>query len=183
MRYPPIVSSQIRLRKPDLLVMGEGSVVDDFCYISAQLRIGRFVHIASGCSIAGGEHRTCSIGDFTSLSSGVKIWCTSNDFVNDLVALLPPELQEIGDNKITGDVVIERYCGIGANSVVMPQTLIPEGCTIGALSFVPATATLEPWTVYAGTPVRAVASRNRGSVLAQVRRIEAGLNTAKPTGD
>ena len=32
---------------------------------------------------------TCRIGDFCSLSSGVKVWCGSDDFVNDIVTIIP----------------------------------------------------------------------------------------------
>ena len=64
-----------------------------------------------------------------------------------------------------------HYTAVGANTVVMPGNVVPEGCTIGASSFVPPRFELRPWTVYAGAPVRPVADRNRDSVLAQVEQI------------
>src|SRR3989338_6214938 len=115
----PIISKNCRIRHPENFSVGEFSVIDDFSYFSTKVEIGKCSHIASGCSIAGGQERTFKLGDFCSLSSGVKILCSSNDFVNDLVVLKPNGVK-IGDKPIEGDVVIGNYCGIGSNSVVMP---------------------------------------------------------------
>jgi acetyltransferase-like isoleucine patch superfamily enzyme len=59
----------------------------------------------------------------------------------------------------------------------MPDNDIPEGTTIGALSLVPTRFSFEPWTVYAGTPVRRVGSRNREKVLAQAALIRERLHS------
>ena len=83
------------IRHPEDFVIGEDSIVDDYCYFSTTVRIGRCTHIASGCSVAGGADMQFEIGDFCSLSSGVKIWCTSDDFVNDLVTIIPPGVEQV----------------------------------------------------------------------------------------
>ena len=173
MNRKPIVSSNIRLRHPELLTVGEGSIIDDFCYISTRVVVGRFSHIASGCSIAGGADRLFELGDFSSLSSGVKIWCTSDDFARDLVTIIPPEVGDIKSNLITGDVIFERMTAAGSNAVVMPGNRIPEGTVIGALSFVPPRFTFEAWSVYAGVPIRKVGNRDRESVIRQMEIFEA----------
>ena len=54
----------------------------------------------------------------------------------------------------------------------MPNNIIPEGTAIGAASFVPEDYPFEPWSVYAGTPIRLVNRRNRGRVLEQVERLK-----------
>jgi acetyltransferase-like isoleucine patch superfamily enzyme len=171
----PIVSANSRIRLPDAFIIGNDSIVDDYCYFSTRVRIGRCTHIASGCSVAGGAARQFAIGDFSSLSSGVKIWCTSDDFVNDLVTIVPPGLPDVKTHLIQGDVTLGRCTAVGANAVVMPGNEIPEGTVIGALSFVPARFSFQPWSVYAGTPVRFIRPRNRDNVLAQVSRLEALL--------
>jgi len=164
-----IISTSSRIRYPKQIFVEDYSIIDDFCYISTKLKVGIGSHIASGCSIAGGEKYQVSIGDFCSLSSGVKIWCSSNDFVNDIVAILPPGLKDIGEITINGDVVIEDYCGIGSNSVIMPNNKIPEGTAIGALSFVPKNFSFKPWCVYSGTPIRLIKDRNKENVLKQAK--------------
>jgi acetyltransferase-like isoleucine patch superfamily enzyme len=177
-----IISSSIRIRHPQHFVVGEDSIVDDFCYFSTKVRVGRCSHIASGCSIAGGIGRQCEIGDFSSLSSGVKIWCTSDDFVNDLVTIIPPELGEIKDHLISGDVILANYTAVGSNTVIMPNNLVPEGTVIGALSFVPARFHFAAWSVYAGIPVRLIGRRNKQNVLAQAVKLEAHRTRSSSNG-
>lgn len=163
----PIVSANIRIRDKVNFSIKEFSVVDDFCYFSTQITIGTYCHIASGCSIAGGKEFVFSLGDFSSISSGVKIWCSSNDYVNDLV-VLNPEKKDIGDTLISGNVTIGKMCGVGANTVIMPNNTIPDGTVIGALSFVPSNFSFKPWSVYAGIPIKFIKKRNKKKVLQQV---------------
>jgi acetyltransferase-like isoleucine patch superfamily enzyme len=167
----PIISPNIRVRVPDHFDVGEGSVVDDYSYFSTRVRIGRGSHVANNCSIAGGARWLFSLGDFSSVSAGVRIWCSSNDFPNDLIAIA----SDIGEEPIQGDVLVGDYTGIGANAVVMPNNRIPDGVAVGALSFVPSAFPFDRWTVYAGIPIRAVGGRNRERVLAQARRAAAAL--------
>ena len=168
----PIVSPHIRIRHPEHFHVGEGSIVDDFCYFSTQVRVGIYSHIASGCSVAGGGDRLFVLGDFSSLSSGVKVWCTSDDFTNDLVTIVPEGWGNIKDHLITGDVRLEAMTAVGANAVIMPRNHIPEGTVIGALSFVPPDFPFQPWSVYAGIPIRRVGERNSENVLRQRAAME-----------
>jgi acetyltransferase-like isoleucine patch superfamily enzyme len=125
--------------------------------------------------VAGGVERQFVLGDFCSLSSGVKVWCTSDDFTNDLVTIVPDGIGSIKQRLITGDVIFGNYTAAGSNAVVLPDNHSPEGTVIGALSFVPARFAFEPWTVYAGTPIRRIGPRNRSAVIAQGDRLRAQL--------
>jgi acetyltransferase-like isoleucine patch superfamily enzyme len=116
--------------------------------------------------VAGGKDRLFRLGDYSGIASGVRIFCSSNDYVNELVT--------IGlESGVAGDVIFEQYTGIGANSVVLPSNVIPEGTVIGALSFVPANFKFEPWSVYFGNPLRYIMPRNREAVMRQVESLRA----------
>ena len=171
-----IVSPNVRIRHPEQFEIGEYSIVDDFSYFSTRVRIGLCSHIASGCSVAGGAAHLFALGDFCSLSSGVKIWCSSDDFVNDIVTIIPPGAGEVKQHVIAGDVSLANCTAIGSNSVVMPGNHIPEGTVIGAVSFVPAAFAFEPWSVYAGSPIRLVGRRNREAVTAQAALLRQRLD-------
>jgi acetyltransferase-like isoleucine patch superfamily enzyme len=171
----PIISSNTRIRHPEFFGVGDDSIVDDFCYFSTKVRLGRCSHIASGCSVAGGVAQQFTLGDFSSLSSGVKVWCTSDDFVNDLVTILPQGIGLVKTGLIVGDVTIGDYTAVGSNAVIMPGNTIPTGSVIGALSLVPAGFAMEPWMVYAGVPVRPIRPRNRDNVLAQAEKLNSFL--------
>lgn len=175
----PIISAQVRVRCPDHFHVGEGSIIDDFSYFSTRVIVGRWSHIASGCTVAGGQERTFRFGDFSSLSSGVKVWCTSDDFVNDLVTILPPECPEVKTHLITGDVTMGNFTAVGSNSVIMPDNEVPEGTVIGALSFVPPRFKFKPWSVYVGSPVRLLKARNEVAVRAQIDRVEEFLRSRR----
>ena len=174
----PIVSPHTRIRHPQHLEIGQYSIIDDFCYVSTRVRIGLCSHVASGCSIAGGPDYQFTLGDFCSLSSGVKVWCASDDFVNDIVCVIPAGIDDVKRTLITGDVTMRNYTAAGANAVIMPGNDVPEGTVIGALSFVPARFTFEPWTVYAGVPVRPIGVRNRAAVLEQAALLRARIDAA-----
>ena len=171
-----IISENIRIRHPEYFTVGEYSIIDDYCYFSSEVFVGRCSHIASGCSVAGGLKESFHLGNFCSLSSGVKIWCASDDFVNDLVTIIPPKVKEqIKENFLVGGVRIQDYCAIGANAVIMPKNDIPIGVSIGALSFVPVNYKFKEWSVYAGNPLRYIKERNKDSVRRQAEKLEIEL--------
>src|ERR1051326_4436601 len=85
----PVISPNVRIRYPDTFEVGDYSIIDDYCYFSTRVRIGVCCHVANNCSIGGGPARLFVLGDFSSLSAGVRIWCASNDFPRDLVAMIP----------------------------------------------------------------------------------------------
>lgn len=171
----PIISPNIRVRHPDVFEVGDDSVIDDFCYFSTRVSIGRGSHIASNCTVGGGRDHRFRLGDLSSLSAGVRVWCASDDFIRDIVALVPPGIEDPKRHLITGDVVLGDYTAVGANSVVMPDNRIPDGTVIGALSYVPPGHQFEPWSVYAGIPVRRIGARDRDSVLAQAQQLTEAL--------
>lgn len=167
-----IISRNIRIRHPKFFTVGEDSIIDDYCYFSTRVTIGKYCHIASGCSVAGGVAREFILGDFSSLSSGVKVWCSTNDFTNDLVIIFRPEWTHFKHSSISGDVIFDRFTGVGANSVIMPNNHIPEGTVIGAMSFTPSHYPFKPWSVYAGIPIAFLKHRNRENVMKQFKQIE-----------
>jgi len=171
----PIISANSRIRHPEFFEIGEDSIVDDYCYFSTRVRIGICSHIASGCSVAGGVKFLFQMGDYSSLSAGVKVWCASDDFVNDIVTILPEGIGSIKTNVIAGNVIMDNYTAVGSNSIVMPNNHIPVGTVIGALSFVLPAFAFEPWSVYAGIPIRFIRWRNRENVLAQVEKLNKSL--------
>jgi acetyltransferase-like isoleucine patch superfamily enzyme len=171
----PIISPHARIRHPEHFEIGDYSIVDDFSYFSTRVRIGICSHIASGCSVAGGRDHLFTLGDFSSLSSGVKIWCTSDDFVNDVVTIVPDGAGPIKQHLIEGDVTFANYTAVGSNTVVMPGNHVPEGTVIGALSFVPPAFAFEPWAVYGGIPIRRLGARNRAAVSAQAALLRTRL--------
>lgn len=155
------------IKKPDLLTVGNNVRIADFCRISSACEIGDDCEIAPGTYIAGGDGRyKFTMGSYSSLSAGVRIWLSSNDYVNELVTHSLPLVKEI-----QGNVTLGKFTGVGSNTVIMPDNNIPEGVTIGALSFVPPRYHFEPWTVYAGCPIKPVKKRNKENILKTLEKL------------
>ena len=155
------------IKKPELVETGDNVRISDFCRISSACEIGSDCEIATGTYISGGDGKyKFKMGSYSSLAAGVRIWLSSNDYVNELVTHSVPNVKEI-----QGDVTLGKYTGIGTNSVIMPNNNIPEGVSIGALSFVPPNYKFEPWTVYAGRPIRPIKKRNKENVLRVLKEL------------
>jgi galactoside O-acetyltransferase len=60
-------------------------------------------------------------------------------------------------------VHIGKHVVVGANSVILPGVVLGEGVVVGAQSLVKESC--EPWTVYAGTPARAIRPRPKEKIL------------------
>lgn len=173
-----IISPNCRIRYPESFFVQDNSVVDDFCYFSTRVFIGEYSHIASQCTIAGGNNSYFECGRFGGLASGVRIFCSSDDFVNDIANVLPSECQGIKNCVIEGDVILKDFVTIGTNTVIMPGNVIPEGAVIGAMSFVPKNCDiLEPWGVYAGIhKLRLIGKRNKTNILREAEEVYRRMN-------
>jgi acetyltransferase-like isoleucine patch superfamily enzyme len=143
---------------------GENIIIDDFVFIYAKkkIKIGNNVHIASFTSISGGEEFT--MGDFSALSSGVRIFTGTDDFKE--WGFGNSTVEEEYRNTLRSPVRIENFCVIGANSVVLPGVVVAEGATVGAGSVV--TKNLNPWGVHIGN--KRIAERNKQGVLESYRK-------------
>ena len=138
---------------------GKHIIIDDFVLIYAKekIKIGNYVHISSYSSISGGG--VFIMGDFTALASGCRIITGSDDFKE--WGFGNPTIANEFRNVKSGEVKLEKFAIIGANSVILPNITIGEGATVSANSLV--TKNLEPWGIYIGN--RRVGTRNKEEVL------------------
>lgn len=168
-----IISPNIRLRYPKQFDIGDYSVIDDFCYISVDACIGKYFHIASNVTIAGGNRACFTAGNFGGISSGCRLFCSSDDFVNDIGNVLPKQCTNIKTHTLRGGIYLNDFVTIGANSVIMPKIEIPKGTVIGAMSFVPSNFKFESWSVYCmkNGKLTKIKDRNEKNVRAQAKRI------------
>ena len=126
-----IIGKTVRIRRPDLVSIGDNSIIDDFTYISGEVEIGKYVHIASSCSLQASTSKII-IGDFAGLASGCRVFAASADYINCSfdTATVPKEMMYGGHSEA---VLIDNFVWIGANSVVLPGCQLPVGFAAGAL--------------------------------------------------
>lgn len=140
-----IIGKTVRIRKPELVSIGDNSIIDDFTYISGEVEIGKYVHVAASCSLQASKSKI-TIGDFAGLASGVKVFAASSNYINCSfdTATVPQELMYGG---IFEEVKIDHFVWIGANSVILPGCNLPIGFAAGALCKLIKTHKYSPWSI------------------------------------
>lgn len=152
------ISSNASIHGASRISIESNSRIDDFCVLSAGaggIFIGRNVHLAVMSSMIG--KGKIKINDFCNISSRVSIYSSNDDYSGDYMT--NPTVPEQYTNVDHRDVELGRHVIVGSGSVILPGVKIGEGSAIGALSLV--TKAIEPFSIYAGVPLKKIKSRNR----------------------
>jgi galactoside O-acetyltransferase len=120
-----------------------------------ELSVGSNVHIEPSSSLI--AHYGIEIGDFCTISHGVRLFTASADYSGDYFTNVFPD--PVYQSPIKGKIRLGNHVIIGGNSVVMPNLEIAEGAAIGALSFV--RYSLTGWRIYGGNPLRDLGERKQ----------------------
>jgi len=161
------VSRVARLYSPPSIVLGDHCIVDDFCILLGKVELGRNVHIAHGCRVLAGRDGI-RMQDFSGLAFGVTVFAQSDDYGG--TSLTNPTVPRQYRNITRAPVDIGRHVIVGTHSVVLPGVVMGEGSSIGACSLV--TRSTAPWTIYVGTPARAVRARSRDMLLMEAQYLQ-----------
>lgn len=150
------ISDKAAIYNPELIEIGDYSRIDDFCVVSGKVSIGRNVHIAVFCNVAGGELGV-TLEDFSGLAYGCHVFSQSDDYSGK--TLTNPTIPENFKKVLRAAVTLKRHVIIGTCSVVLPGVTVDEGTSVGAMSMV--TKSTEPWSVYFGIPAKKLKSRKK----------------------
>ena len=127
-----IIGKTVRIRYPELVEVGDNSIIDDFTYISTRLRVSPNAHIAAGCRLIGGRESTVRLEEYSTLAPNVVLSAGSDDYMGGIATPLVPAKYK-GRYEV-GTIDIGRHCIVGAGSVVLPNVTFSEGAALGALS-------------------------------------------------
>lgn len=150
------ISDRASIYNPELMRIGDHARIDDFCVLSGRVVIGRNVHIAIFCNVAGGELGV-TLEDFAGLAYGCHVFTQSDDYTGR--TLTNPTVPDRYKRETKSPVLIKRHSIVGAGSLVFPGVTLEEGTAVGALSMV--TKSTEPWSVYFGIPAKRVKARKQ----------------------
>jgi acetyltransferase-like isoleucine patch superfamily enzyme len=148
------ISDRASLHDTALMEIGDYTRIDDFCVISGKVVLGRNVHIAVFCNIAGGAEGV-TLEDFSGLAYGCHVFSQSDDYSG--LSLTNPTIPKALKNERKSKVHIGRHCIVGTNSLIFPGVTMAEGCSLGAMSML--TKSTEPWTTYFGIPAKKLKKR------------------------
>lgn len=146
------------ITRPELVTIGNHVGIDFGFVCTTGLMIGDYVHISPHVSVIGGKKTSLIVEDFCFISTGSRMICGSERFQGEgLIGPLIPEKYQ--DDQILKPIILKRFSGVCANSVVMPGVVMSEGSVLGANSFLKEST--EPWTIYAGSPARPIKQRKK----------------------
>ncbi len=160
------ISDLAVIARPELVEMGDHISIDQWTYISTQLKMGSYIHIAPSVSIIGGGPALLVMEDFTNIGSGSRIVCATDDFTQGLISPVVPIEHRTVINK---PVIFKRYATLGVNCTVLPGVTLGEGCIVGANSLV--TKDTEPWTIYAGSPAKPIKKREKERIIESAKKL------------
>jgi acetyltransferase-like isoleucine patch superfamily enzyme len=150
------ISNKASIYNPELIEIGDNSRIDDFCIISGNVTIGKYVHVTPMCLLAGGEPGIY-LKDFCTLAYGVKIFAQSDDYSGSTMvnSLIPNKFK----SEHFAKVILEKQVIVGTNSTIFPGVTVAEGCSVGAMTLL--NKSTEPWGIYVGNPARRVKDRKK----------------------
>ncbi|UHS58217.1 MULTISPECIES: acyltransferase [Agrobacterium] len=141
----------------DNIRFGSHIRIDPYVVLScSDLMIGNFIHIATASGIFGVA--PIVLGDFSNLSSKVLIYSSSDDYSG--ASMTNPTVPELFKKVENATVEIGRHCIIGAQSTVLPGSILSEGAAVGSGALVK--GRLPPWSISVGCPAKPIKERQRG---------------------
>ena len=156
-----LISRKASIFNPEVLNIGSNVRIDDFVILSGNISIGSFVHIAPYTALFGKQK--IEINNFVGISSRVSIYTESDDFVLGISLTnptIPDKYRRIFDK---GKVTLKKHALVGSGTIIMPNTVINEGTSVGALTLV--RGNTEAWSVYSGNPAKKIGPRKSETIL------------------
>lgn len=163
-----IIGKTVRIRRPEIVSIGNNVILDDFTYISGEVNLGDYVHIAAGCVLSASSAKI-TMGPLSSLSAGCKVYAGSSNYVTcglD-ISTIPLDHQF---NVIHEDVIIESFGLIGASSIILPGCKIPQGFAVAAAITVRKKLQLNPWHLLLDENGKQIPRRGKAELAERVSR-------------
>lgn len=147
---------------PKEVVIYDNVRIDPFTLITTGLEVHSNVQICSHAVLGGGSKHKITLGNWTFVGYGSKLFCASEDYSGDF----GPVNEFWGNNKIfRGNIEIKDFGGIASDVMIFPGVTIPEGTTVGAKSMVRLSTELNPWSIYLGSPLKFHKERNKEKII------------------
>lgn len=161
------ISDKASIYNADQIEIGDNSRIDDFCVVSGKIILGKFVHIAPFCLLAGGSEGVF-MEDFSGLAYQVQVFSQSDDYSGR--TLTNPTVPTKYKNEVKKHIHLGRHVIVGAGSIIFPGVDIAEGCSVGAMTLV--SRSTDPWGIYAGNPAQRVKERKKDLLKLELKFLE-----------
>jgi galactoside O-acetyltransferase len=149
------ISNKTSIYNPQNISIGNNVRIDDFVILSpsTELIIGNYVHIGCYTSIIG--KGKIIISDFCGISGRVSIYSSSDDYTG--LGMTNPMIPDQYKKVNNGDIFIGEHSIIGSGSVILPNVIIGNGVSIGALTMI--SKNCDEYSIYSGSPANKIGKR------------------------
>lgn len=156
------IGHNVIFTNPSNVHLGNNVRIDPFTLITTALETGDNIQICSHAILGGGKTHKVKLGNWSWIGYGSKLFCASEDYTGEY----GPVNEFWGNNKIyRGNITFNNYSGIASDVMVFPDVTLPEGCAVGAKSFIHTKNSLKPWGVYIGNPAELHKTRNKENTI------------------
>lgn len=171
------IGENVRISRKVSLYAISGSVgnhvrIDDFCILKGRIVLGSYIHIGS-FSLLTGVCGEVQLQDCSVLSSGVHIYTGSDDYRADVLSsgAVPQEFVKT----IKGDVYLGKGSIVGAQSLLLPNTYIEDGASVGAHCVIYGRVSAGAVMISGAGKARVVKQRDSQKILGLVQRLVGNL--------
>jgi len=148
-----IIDEIVRIKRPELVKIGDHVAIDWGFYCSTALEIGNYVHISPHVSCIGSKDGKLIVKGFNNIMAGARIICGSDRFDESGIggSMIPEKLR---CKTIIGEVIMEEFSNVGTNAIVLPGSRLRKGVLLSAGSML--IGDTEEWGIYKGNPAKLV---------------------------
>jgi acetyltransferase-like isoleucine patch superfamily enzyme len=158
-----IIGKTVRMRRPELVSIGDNTIIDDYTYVSGEVVIGNYTHIGPSCSLQASGSKII-IKDFVGISAGSRLYASSSDYlVCSLEFPTIPEKVKFGG--FAEEVILDSFSIIGANSVILPGCIVPAGFAVGTHTRLSKFIEMKEWSYYDSKRKRLIARTGKERVI------------------
>lgn len=150
-----LISKKSSIYGAENIEIGSNVRIDDFCILSGNIKIGDYVHISAFTALYG--KFGIEISDYCGISPRSTLFSATDDFSGEY--MISPMVSENFTNVTGGKIILNKFCQIGANSIIMPNVEFFEGAVCGAFSFV--NKNLDKWSINVGIPTKKIKNRSK----------------------
>lgn len=161
------ISDKCSIHNPESTEIYDNSRIDDFCVVSGRVSIGRHVHIAVFCNLAGGSEGII-FNDFSGLAYGCHVFTQSDDYSGR--SLTNPTVPSTYKLETKKGVTIGKHCIVGTGSLIFPGVNLAEGTAVAAASVV--RKSTEVWSIYMGNPAKKIKRRSQDLLAMEMKLIQ-----------
>ena len=152
------VDRTVRIFGGKRIRIGNSVRIDSYTILSAGsdgINLNNYIHIGPFCQL-NGSGGLIEINNFCSISSRVSLFTASDDYSQGWMTgpMIPSKYRKIS----TGEIVLSEHCIIGCNSIIMPNSYIGYGASVGAMSLV--NKSVSNGLIVSGCPIRKIGERD-----------------------